>query len=75
MWYTQLWFDVEKKNYTTNPPKGGYSPPLWFDVEKKNYTTIEDALKEAQELWFDVEKKNYTTIHGRQQYRIGCGLM
>ena len=34
-----LWFDVEKKNYTTG--KGIKEPiqRLWFDVEKKNYTT------------------------------------
>ena len=37
-----LWFDVEKKNYTTF--MSGLSPnmKLWFDVEKKNYTTIDE---------------------------------
>ena len=35
----RLWFDVEKKNYTTNAvPLLAYLE-LWFDVEKKNYTT------------------------------------
>ena len=56
-----LWFDVEKKNYTT-----GFIPfvrelKLWFDVEKKNYTTILCLSVILIRLWFDVEKKNYTT--------------
>ena len=34
-----LWFDVEKKNYTTYKQEKRKSLKLWFDVEKKNYTT------------------------------------
>ena len=34
-----LWFDVEKKNYTTISEDYDSSRLLWFDVEKKNYTT------------------------------------
>ena len=34
-----LWFDVEKKNYTTAIIESILSLMLWFDVEKKNYTT------------------------------------
>ena len=34
-----LWFDVEKKNYTTKFFSFDSSGKLWFDVEKKNYTT------------------------------------
>ena len=34
-----LWFDVEKKNYTTTEEYSFYPGRLWFDVEKKNYTT------------------------------------
>ena len=34
-----LWFDVEKKNYTTMFLMIIISNLLWFDVEKKNYTT------------------------------------
>ena len=34
-----LWFDVEKKNYTTAEMSGVKWTKLWFDVEKKNYTT------------------------------------
>ena len=36
----QLWFDVEKKNYTTVVEIKATPEQLWFDVEKKNYTTI-----------------------------------
>ena len=35
-----LWFDVEKKNYTTYPTSSSNGTELWFDVEKKNYTTL-----------------------------------
>ena len=34
-----LWFDVEKKNYTTHGRGNVLARLLWFDVEKKNYTT------------------------------------
>ena len=34
-----LWFDVEKKNYTTTARFITNVLQLWFDVEKKNYTT------------------------------------
>ena len=34
-----LWFDVEKKNYTTTFDDIKEMQMLWFDVEKKNYTT------------------------------------
>ena len=34
-----LWFDVEKKNYTTVQLIDELGGRLWFDVEKKNYTT------------------------------------
>ena len=34
-----LWFDVEKKNYTTKRRGEHVHSWLWFDVEKKNYTT------------------------------------
>ena len=56
-----LWFDVEKKNYTTMGEPDGILPELWFDVEKKNYTTFAEKGANIEELWFDVEKKNYTT--------------
>ena len=36
----KLWFDVEKKNYTTIQQQLFNSHKLWFDVEKKNYTTL-----------------------------------
>ena len=36
----RLWFDVEKKNYTTIRNQKHRTSGLWFDVEKKNYTTI-----------------------------------
>ena len=35
----ELWFDVEKKNYTTIRQQFSRQIRLWFDVEKKNYTT------------------------------------
>ena len=35
----RLWFDVEKKNYTTQRFDKFRKSMLWFDVEKKNYTT------------------------------------
>ena len=35
----ELWFDVEKKNYTTRDWIETVYTKLWFDVEKKNYTT------------------------------------
>ena len=35
----KLWFDVEKKNYTTKQALLPDEAWLWFDVEKKNYTT------------------------------------
>ena len=35
----RLWFDVEKKNYTTERRRRLGCGRLWFDVEKKNYTT------------------------------------
>ena len=35
----KLWFDVEKKNYTTASEMADVTYELWFDVEKKNYTT------------------------------------
>ena len=35
----RLWFDVEKKNYTTLLGVMFELLELWFDVEKKNYTT------------------------------------
>ena len=35
----KLWFDVEKKNYTTIQRRNIDTRRLWFDVEKKNYTT------------------------------------
>ena len=38
-----LWFDVEKKNYTTPFKAEKLSRRLWFDVEKKNYTTSIEA--------------------------------
>ena len=39
-----LWFDVEKKRYTT-PLSFRFSLfQLWFDVEKKRYTTIPAGL-------------------------------
>ena len=37
--YLLLWFDVEKKNYTTVTNNDSVKEQLWFDVEKKNYTT------------------------------------
>ena len=57
----ELWFDVEKKNYTTLFDLGRMFKRLWFDVEKKNYTTSYEFILLGFELWFDVEKKNYTT--------------
>ena len=40
MWNAEkLWFDVEKKNYTTYNLQNWNIAQLWFDVEKKNYTT------------------------------------
>ena len=36
----ELWFDVEKKNYTTEHFEHRRRIRLWFDVEKKNYTTF-----------------------------------
>ena len=36
----KLWFDVEKKNYTTDSLEDAVLDELWFDVEKKNYTTM-----------------------------------
>ena len=56
-----LWFDVEKKNYTTASSRKADASRLWFDVEKKNYTTMDLLNMCTGELWFDVEKKNYTT--------------
>ena len=57
----RLWFDVEKKNYTTEAKERLRVIRLWFDVEKKNYTTITGIAEFHAVLWFDVEKKNYTT--------------
>ena len=34
-----LWFDVEKRRYTTVPIKALPFAMLWFDVEKRRYTT------------------------------------
>ena len=70
-----MWFDVEKKNYTTLAVDGVSAPELWFDVEKKNYTTTEDFKKLELGLWFDVEKKNYTTDNRKGGRRWSCGLM
>ena len=40
-----LWFDVEKKNYTTTDYYECHGNRLWFDVEKKNYTTQEEEIQ------------------------------
>ena len=63
----KLWFDVEKKNYTTEIPIAYNGRKLWFDVEKKNYTTGIREFHGGNRLWFDVEKKNYTTIRNHYQ--------
>ena len=70
-----MWFDVEKKNYTTTNCTATMSIRLWFDVEKKNYTTNAVPLLAYLELWFDVEKKNYTTGFPLSVTEISCGLM
>ena len=72
---TGLWFDVEKKNYTTKGKRWRKQRKLWFDVEKKNYTTKKNGFQGFIELWFDVEKKNYTTTIERNGIIIRCGLM
>ena len=36
----KLWFDVEKKRYTTSGTMYEKQYKLWFDVEKKRYTTV-----------------------------------
>ena len=71
----RLWFDVEKKNYTTKPYETEHPNQLWFDVEKKNYTTFAIEDNEAFMLWFDVEKKNYTTSKDSKGNWKCCGLM
>ena len=70
-----MWFDVEKKNYTTYNPFAFEASELWFDVEKKNYTTDSRTPAIPDWLWFDVEKKNYTTKRIRITNCTGCGLM
>ena len=37
--WDKLWFDVEKKNDTTEKKYKARHRMLWFDVEKKNDTT------------------------------------
>ena len=39
-----LWFDVEKKRYTTRDLLNLETGELWFDVEKKRYTTYSYAF-------------------------------
>ena len=70
-----MWFDVEKKNYTTNAISYRRTAELWFDVEKKNYTTMLNRIAVSGGLWFDVEKKNYTTANDIDKIYQGCGLM
>ena len=71
----ELWFYVEKKNYTTSCYIQIVAVMLWFDVEKKNYTTMSCKYLRKHELWFDVEKKNYTTKAWTMMKRKSCGLM
>ena len=72
---SKLWFDVEKKNYTTRRAHNCNNARLWFDVEKKNYTTAANCFMVSIWLWFDVEKKNYTTNKELAKVSSSCGLM
>ena len=56
-----LWFDVEKRRYTTRAAAACARRELWFDVEKRRYTTNQAILRVITALWFDVEKRRYTT--------------
>ena len=60
--WIQLWFDVEKRRYTTFHLKLLTLWLLWFDVEKRRYTTSVFKRWAYIELWFDVEKRRYTTV-------------
>ena len=44
---TKLWFDVEKKNDTTEGSNISIPSELWFDVEKKNDTTLAGYISNA----------------------------
>ena len=70
-----LWFDVEKKNYTTWSYASRRANQLWFDVEKKNYTTVTKAVTFILSCGLMQKRRiiQQTSILG--ECIIGCGLM
>ncbi len=70
-----LWFDVGKKEETTDDTLDIANDKLWFDVGKKEETTLRLKANYSIMLWFDVGKKEETTHQQEPLEWYSCGLM